>query len=358
VSDKLKLLTFIILATWCLQTGAQTYIFRNNYYKHLEGKNKNGQLFNLELKSSNYQITGYLQNISEKQILLLDGEAKNQNIDVDIVSNGQNVGKAKIVYETDSTIKLSWFENKKLLHEISFIENYKTSMAFENLSIENSKKLLSTKNSPHANIAVSILYPSNNKDKIIASKITKEINGFIFDDKSSENIKLSLHKFTNNYFNDYIQSNKEIIGNGGSVEFEFMNWERSINTEILYNKNNILQYAVSDYEFSGGAHGNYSTLYYIYNLKNGNRVFISDLFLAGYEKYLSRLIHAKLKDKSLYSDEVPISENFLLLPNGILFSYPPYSIAPYSEGQIEALILYKDIITLIKSPLISLMIQQ
>ncbi len=87
------------------------------------------------------------------------------------------------------------------------------------------------------------------------------------------------------------------------------------------------------------AHGNTSTKFVNFCLTDGKIIKLEDLFITGYEKPLLKLIREKLKssdhDLLMPVSQVELPEQFGLTSKGIIFSYDPYMIAPYSEGTIQ-----------------------
>ena len=117
-------------------------------------------------------------------------------------------------------------------------------------------------------------------------------------------------------------------------------------TRVLYNDSHILCMGFYEYYFSGGAHGNYQTKTVSFDLINNRILKLEDIFVGEYERPLMDIMEkmarerAELEpDESLeayyFTPDIPVTENFYLCPKGIVFSYPPYEIAPYAAGQIE-----------------------
>ena len=86
------------------------------------------------------------------------------------------------------------------------------------------------------------------------------------------------------------------------------------------------------------AHGNLSKTFVNYSLGDGNMLTLSDLMKPGYEATLKKNIQEKIKGKEISLlcplNEVGISDEFAITSTGLLFSYDPYLITPYSEGII------------------------
>ena len=87
------------------------------------------------------------------------------------------------------------------------------------------------------------------------------------------------------------------------------------------------------------AHGNTTTKYVNFCLDDGKIVSLSALFKKNYRETLLNLIRNKIKDADYQLlvpiDQVEIPSQFGLTSKGIIFSYDPYQIAPYSEGTIQ-----------------------
>ncbi len=89
----------------------------------------------------------------------------------------------------------------------------------------------------------------------------------------------------------------------------------------------------------GAAHGNQSTAFINFSMLDGKIIEYQDLFKENYQKQLTRLVRNKLKDSSyqllVSIDSIQLPKEFAITSNGILFSYDPYEIAPYSEGTVS-----------------------
>ena len=87
------------------------------------------------------------------------------------------------------------------------------------------------------------------------------------------------------------------------------------------------------------AHGNSSTKYVNFCLTDGKVISLGDLFKKDYKDTLLQLIRDKIKndgyDLLVPVDQIGIPAQFGLTSKGIIFSYDPYQIAPYSEGTIQ-----------------------
>ncbi len=89
----------------------------------------------------------------------------------------------------------------------------------------------------------------------------------------------------------------------------------------------------------GAAHGNRAVSFLNYSVESGNIITLESLMKPGYEKTLEEAIRAKLKEKDVQlivkPEDITLPNQFEITTTGILFSYDPYQIAPYSEGIVQ-----------------------
>lgn len=87
------------------------------------------------------------------------------------------------------------------------------------------------------------------------------------------------------------------------------------------------------------AHANRYMGFLNYNLTNGRILNLSDLMKQGYEPELTAMVREKIKGEDIQllvePEEIELPEAFAVTSDGLLFSFNPYSIAPYSEGIIK-----------------------
>ncbi|GHU83022.1 hypothetical protein FACS189468_7810 [Spirochaetia bacterium] len=106
-------------------------------------------------------------------------------------------------------------------------------------------------------------------------------------------------------------------------------------------------------EFTGGAHGNYSTRYLVIDLDRAEKLHWEKLIKEGERSVLTRLMEDELRLFSELPPGKPLSEgyyfedtieapsNFFLTPQGLGFQWDPYEIAPYAAGTVRVIIPYE-----------------
>lgn len=168
-------------------------------------------------------------------------------------------------------------------------------------------------------------------------------------------------KYADNYIqryhrdleNDYEEQAREA---DKDLLTEWYSYFESIETEVLSYDDYLLTYAMHFEEYTGGVHGIYSTHYTNLDLRHLQTLTLGDIFIEGYEEPVTDLLWQQLikdvnaKDKEdaeemgygILGDLMP-TENFCLTPDGILFVYNIYEIAPYAMGATSIILPYKQL---------------
>ena len=111
------------------------------------------------------------------------------------------------------------------------------------------------------------------------------------------------------------------------------------------------------YEYSGGAHGTPSRDYFVFNRKTGEQMKLNDLVDNSVEELQGIVSKAfrELAEKTNFAfespedlehtiaDDVSFDSDFYITPEGVVFYYSPYAIAPYAEGFPEVTIPYSEL---------------
>ena len=109
-------------------------------------------------------------------------------------------------------------------------------------------------------------------------------------------------------------------------------------------QDSLLTYVITRSSYTGGAHGIYETEYHTYSLAKGYEITTADLFT---EERLDELILRKLcrqygarneeelAAQGFFPEQIGATENFRIVPEGIVFCYNPYDIGCYALGAVE-----------------------
>lgn len=139
-------------------------------------------------------------------------------------------------------------------------------------------------------------------------------------------------------------------------------YSMEVKQEVVFNTSEIFIVEENLYSFTGGAHGNYGTIYYNFDAANGELIALNDILRTGFEEALKIKAEELFKAEYLeegateYSemgfyfenDQFTLTNNFAIMKDGLKFLYNPYEVAPYALGQQEILIPYTSLKDLIK----------
>ncbi|OQB24560.1 MAG: hypothetical protein BWY11_00990 [Firmicutes bacterium ADurb.Bin182] len=168
--------------------------------------------------------------------------------------------------------------------------------------------------------------------KIEAEKFNSRAAGYLFD-RAMEEYNIS-------------------VANG----FPLRAFEAFMNYSVRLNSNCTLSTYFDQYEYAGGAHGSTLRTSVTFDLNNGKRIKLKDLF--GAAGNYRRLILDEIliiADKQMATNPVYFNdyrrlivqnfngESFYLTPDGIVIYYQQYEIGPYAIGIVEFEIPYQNL---------------
>ncbi|RYD79535.1 MAG: DUF3298 domain-containing protein [Sphingobacteriales bacterium] len=166
--------------------------------------------------------------------------------------------------------------------------------------------------------------------------------------------EIGFKKIADAYFSDYKKDIAAQQKNGPDRGFSaWMNYTNNSKQSIVYNDNGFVVVDFLADAYSGGAHGNYSSLMYCLDVKNKKQMILSDVvnidsnkIQSLLEKNLRKQYNIKPQDKIssvLFDDFLKPNKNFYFNKNGLAFMYNPYEIASYAQGQIVVFIPFTEL---------------
>ena len=233
-----------------------------------------------------------------------------------------------------------------------------------------------SKHSPSCHVTIDFMYlkPSSKADSL-STKINQTLQRVTF---GTDYMAMSPEKamakvqvqYATNYRKDlltyYEADLKEITGKEEMPPW--YNHEYNITSELKIARDSIYNFAVTNYQFTGGAHPNTFSNWTNISAKSGNELKKTDVFVDGSEKDIIQLIGKHLLtevNQRLETDTITtlqslwdngillnvdlyVPDNFLITDEGILFLYNRYDIAPYAMGDFQLNIPYAEIENLMK----------
>ena len=241
-------------------------------------------------------------------------------------------------------------------------------LTFDSISVKETTHLFNDTTKPACELNIHFTY------------ITKALNKAVQDSMNNSLIALCLGNeyagkapraavmqykvaYAKGYKNDVEQFYLEDVKNnpGDELNHAWYNYSKNIRSKVMFNKDGVLVYKVDTYEYTGGAHGNQTSLFLNFDLLTGKKIHLKDLFKDGYEQELTRLLLAELEKQNKVTTESeledigyfitePLSptENFYLNEDGLSFFYNVYEIAPYVMGTTEIKVPFSAIESLLK----------
>lgn len=134
-----------------------------------------------------------------------------------------------------------------------------------------------------------------------------------------------------------------------------LNFVSNRDISVIYNAHDYVVLQEDVYDYAGGAHGNYGSLYNCLDINNRRQLGLRDILSVDsatlqpiVEKYFREQYELKPNEplnKILFDDHLPANNNFYVNDTGIGFIYNPYEVAAYAGGKIEVFIPYEAVET-------------
>ncbi|RAJ29144.1 RsiV family protein [Pedobacter cryoconitis] len=131
------------------------------------------------------------------------------------------------------------------------------------------------------------------------------------------------------------------------------NYSRSQNLYMQYNGGGFTIVKALFDGYSGGAHNNYATTMYCFDVKNQKQLAMTDVVnidSVSLQKLVEKNFRIQYKVKpaealttQLFDDHLAANKNFFFDTSGIAFLYNPYEVASFAQGQIVVSVPYKDL---------------
>ncbi|WP_335339489.1 DUF3298 and DUF4163 domain-containing protein [Hymenobacter sp. PAMC 26628] len=140
-----------------------------------------------------------------------------------------------------------------------------------------------------------------------------------------------------------------------------LRYQQQAATYVLWYQAPLLSLGYFTYDFSGGAHGNYGTRTVSYDTRTGQPLTFAAVFRPDARPRLGALLEAAARhtlripagqplEGPLLVKKIPVTTNFYLTSGGAMFTYGPYEIASYAQGEISLFVPMADLQPLLLHP--------
>ena len=142
-------------------------------------------------------------------------------------------------------------------------------------------------------------------------------------------------------------------------EYPFLSYCSDLTFDVQRSDNSVISFTMTNYSFSGGAHGNYLTQGVNYDAKTGKLLTFADLSgdadafhedtlaynqdLARTEVYQMRMFSEDMLSDGSLESVLYADDAWYLSTSGLTFISNPYALGPYAAGTIEFVIPYADL---------------
>lgn len=252
---------------------------------------------------------------------------------------------------SDEGITGEWSHADKK-HAISLKEKYASgSYGFDMKKYDDTAMLVNDPKSPVASSSYKIPWATGHSEN--ASWLNEQIKKSLDITKASGDMDNIIRKNTARYFENYRSDNAEEVQELAAKKEEFpyhLNYDETTNYSVRYNENGLVSIEQATYSYTGGAHGNYASIFANYDVENKKELTLQDVITAD-SATLQKILEAQLRKdynipapkpltELLFDPHLATTGNFYLSEKGIGFLYNPYEVAPYVVGQIELFIPY------------------
>lgn len=236
-------------------------------------------------------------------------------------------------------------------------ESYPTgSYRFNALSFSDSIKAYPERDSsPSAR--TSYVFPEPDTNDPAGQWLTLQVKKMLQFDSSLYKItwKDAIMKMNTDYFSAYREDALAMIK---EETVSFLNYESSLDISIRYNDRGYIIFEVLNFIYQGGAHGNWGSTLYCYDVVNQERVSLKDIlitdvtslqpFLETAFRRQQGLSPSASLNEILFDKHLATTDNFFFTDKGIGFIYNPYEVAAYAMGQLFVFVSFEEIMPYLK----------
>ena len=131
-----------------------------------------------------------------------------------------------------------------------------------------------------------------------------------------------------------------------------MVYSKMTSASVLSFNTDYIVYKISNYIYSGGAHGITESHYINYDLNSGSAINFENAFIPNFENKLLDAIKSSLmeqysvstidalQERGIFTDQLFVTHNIYLDGYDVVFHYNPYDIGPYALGSIDVRVPY------------------
>lgn len=184
--------------------------------------------------------------------------------------------------------------------------------------------------------------------------------GFVFAEDEAGPPSRDINEFWQRMREHYFRFYKEVLAEEKPEELSSgrMNFTMGRTSDVYFDRNDFLVLSITSYEYSGGAHGNGGTEFLNYDMRTSHAWKLSEMITVDSAKIIALLdkaAHAQFDipenvplNPNVLLNDLYIPANYFVTHKGITFSYWPYAIASYAQGEIQLFLPWSELRDLLK----------
>jgi hypothetical protein len=221
-------------------------------------------------------------------------------------------------------------------------------------AVDSAQYLKFKKDTPTLKTAVSVIAAADENQ----AWLNEKVKGFLGAGSKGDNPGLPMQQVVNNKVKQAVDGygaevDSSIVGIADDGPHYFLNREYEAIGNVLFNQNGYLVLSMYSYAYTGGAHGNYGTSMYCFDVTARKQLSLGDLLSIDsitmqqlleqhYRKQYAVPASTPLNTR-LFVKKLEPNNNFYFSPKGLGFSYAPYEIASYADGEIKVWIPFAEL---------------
>lgn len=234
-------------------------------------------------------------------------------------------------------------------------------LEFDSIQVNETAHLFGDTAKPGCNLVINFTYALKSSDAKLKDSLNTFFLAACFGDKYiTMKPEAAVKNYTDKYVSDYLkdlepmyQKDEQEKEDNATME-AWYSYYKGIEGHVQLYTNNLLIYRIDYNEYTGGAHGIYSSTFLNMDLRTLSPIRLEDLFVSEYSEDLTDLLwnqlmadnkvttHQELQDMGYATTgDLEPTENFYLSKEGITFYYNVYEIAPYVMGPVKITLPYE-----------------
>ncbi|MCU0430892.1 MAG: DUF3298 and DUF4163 domain-containing protein [Cytophagaceae bacterium] len=322
--------------------------FNPVFYKHFKGTLGPQQVV-VDLTSDGKALSGSYYFLGSGELIAISGKIDSLGKMEWLESvNQKKVGSLSGLIAGDSLIGFWFSRDKKKQLPCNLREDYQLALPLRPYFLHDSIRLTGDANGPVGTYSKLVILPIDSA--IPLQQLFKKAQF------SSKRLSLRPEELLAEehleFKNSYLELKQDYSPELGISSFS---WDYSNVNTVLYNDNGYLSLRSANYEFTGGAHGDYSSICLVFSKDSARQIQLKDIFAKGFEKKLNQVINLRLRkqfdvqpnetlaDVGFLVEYLSYSANFYLTSSGVGFVYAPSEVAQDALGEIEIFVPFDEV---------------